>query len=72
MHGMLSVLCVRVLRVSRELRRVSQVCVCGGRNGFVCRYSCMCREEIGVVKGEPGEFMEGEMTEYGGRFMGWA
>lgn len=29
-------------------------------NGFVCRYSRMCREEIGVVKGEPGEFMEGD------------
>jgi len=47
------------------------VCVCGGRNGFVCRYSCMCREETGVVKEEPGEFMEGEMIEHGGRFMGW-
>jgi len=49
----------------------SGVCVCGGRNGFVCRYSCMCREETGVVKEEPGEFMEGEMIEHGGRFMGW-
>ena len=28
MHGMLSVFCMRVLRVRRELRRVSQVCVC--------------------------------------------
>jgi len=27
-HGMLSVFCVRVLRVRQELRRVSQVCVC--------------------------------------------
>lgn len=37
----------------------------------MCRYSCMCREEIEVVKGEPGEFMEGETIEHGGRFMGW-
>ena len=44
--------------------------MCAGRSGFVCRYSCVCREETGIVKGEPGEFMGGEMTEHGERLMG--
>lgn len=55
---MLSVLCVRVLRGESRAKE-GDYGVCGGRMGL-CRYSRMCREEIGVVKGEPGEFMEGD------------
>lgn len=41
MHGELSVLCMKVLRMSREFWRESGMWyVCGGRKGFVCMFVC--------------------------------
>ena len=62
MHGKLSVLCVKVLRVSRESWRESQacgVCVEGERGLCVCLWveiRVCVEKETGVVEREPGVY----------------
>lgn len=68
-RGKLSVLCVKVLRVSREFWRESQACgVCvEGEMGLCVEIRvCVWRKRLGLWK-ESQEFMEGERVGCGGR-----
>lgn len=72
-HRKLSVLCVKVLRVSREFWREGQargVCVEGEMGLCVCLCVeirvCVWRKRLGLWK-ESQEFMEGERVGCGGR-----
>jgi len=76
-RGKLSVLCVKVLRVSWEFWRKSQahgVCVEGEMGLCVCLCVeirvCVWRKRLGLWK-ESQEFMEGERVVCGGRERLW-